>query len=76
MKGQQDMEIKLTTAEATVLHDLLYRISGREEYFEDIAEQYVLWNIECQLEKELVEPHTDNYSEVIERSRDTVRKNY
>ncbi len=70
------MEIKLTTAEAMVLHDLLYRISGKKEYFEDIAEQYVLWSIECQLEKKLVEPHTDNYSEVIEQSRDTVRKNY
>lgn len=69
------MEIKLTTAEAMVLHDL-HRISGKKEYFEDIAEQYVLWSIECQLEKKLVEPHTDNYSEVIEQSRDTVRKNY
>ena len=52
---------------------------GRErekEYFEDIAEQYVLWSIECQLEKELVEPHTDNYSELIKQARNTVRKNY
>ena len=49
------MEIKLTTAEAMVLYDLLYRIGGKKEYFEDIAEQYVLWSIECQLEKKLVE---------------------
>lgn len=70
------MDIKLTKAEAVVLHDLLYRISGKEEYFEDIAEQYVLWSIECQLEKELIEPHTDSYSEVIEQARDAVRKNY
>lgn len=70
------MEIKLTTAEAMVLYDLLYRIGGKKEYFEDIAEQYVLWSIECQLEKELVEPHTDNYSKLIKQARNTVRKNY
>lgn len=45
-------------------------------YYEDIAEQYVLWNIECQLERELAEPHTDYYSEVIEQARNTVRENY
>lgn len=70
------MTLELSEAEAVVLHDLLYRISGKKEYFEDIAEQYVLWSIECQLEKELVEPHTDNYSELIEQARNTVRKNY
>ena len=70
------MILGLTEAEAVVLHDLLYRISGKKEYFEDIAEQYVLWSIECQLEKELVEPHTDNYSELIKQARNTVRKNY
>lgn len=70
------MTLELSEAEAVVLHDLLYRISGKEEYFEDIAEQYVLWSIECQLEKELIEPHTDSYSEVIEQARDAVRKNY
>jgi hypothetical protein len=68
--------LELSEAEAVVLHDLLYRISGKKEYFEDIAEQYVLWSIECQLEKELVEPHTDNYSELIKQARNTVRKNY
>lgn len=70
------MILELTEAEAVVLHDLLYRISGKKEYFEDIAEQYVLWSIECQLERELAEPHTDYYSETIEQARDTVRKNY
>ena len=44
------MTLELSEAEAVVLHDLLYRISGKKEYFEDIAEQYVLWTIECQLE--------------------------
>lgn len=43
------MTLGLSEEEAVVLHNLLYRISGKEEYFEDIAEQYVLWSIECQL---------------------------
>lgn len=70
------MTIDLSKAEALVLHDLLHRISGESSYYEDIAEQYVLWNIECQLEKELLESHTDNYSETIEQARNTVRENY
>lgn len=70
------MTLELSEAEAVVLHDLLYRISGKKEYFEDIAEQYVLWSIECQLEKKLVEPHKDNYSEVIEQARAAVKQNY
>lgn len=70
------MNIELTKAEALVLHDLLYRISEKDEYYEDIAEQYVLWSIEAQLEKALVEPSTENYAEIIEQSRETVRKNY
>ena len=28
------MTLELSEAEAVVLHDLLYRISGKEEYFE------------------------------------------
>lgn len=70
------MNIELTHAEAVVLSDLLYRISEKEEYFEDIAEQYVLWKIEAQLDKALTEPFFENYKEIIEQNRDIVRKNY
>lgn len=41
---RQALELKLTRSEALVLHDLLNRISGGEDaYYEDAAEQYVLW---------------------------------
>ena len=70
------LELKLTRAEAVVLHDLLNRISGKDEYYEDAAEQYVLWSIECQLEKELIEPSMENYTEIIEKSRKAVREGY
>ena len=70
------MKIELTHAEAVVLTDLLYRISHKDEYYEDIAEQYVLWTIEAQLNKVLVEPIMANYQEIIQQNRDIVRKNY
>ena len=70
------MKIELTHAEAVVLTDLLYRISQKDEYYEDIAEQYVLWTIEAQLNKVLVEPIMANYQEIIQQNRDIVRKNY
>ena len=63
------MMIELSKAETLVLHDLLYRIRGEKEIFEDISEQYVLWIIEAQLEKELVEPSMENYSEIIKRAK-------
>ena len=70
------MKIELTHAEAVVLSDLLYRISEKNEYYEDVAEQYVLWKIEAQLDKLLVEPFEPRYQEIIKQNRDIVRKNY
>lgn len=70
------MKIELTQAEAFVLHDLLYRISNGTTAIKDLAEYYVLWTMECQLEKELVIPDADNYDELMEKARDTVRRNY
>lgn len=70
------MKIELTNEEAIVLYDLLYRISEKDEYYEDIAEQYVLWKIESQLDKLLVEPFMDRYQEIVKQNRDTVRKKY
>jgi len=70
------VKIELTKEEALVFYDLLKKISQKEEYFDDIAEQYVLWSIEAQLYKELVEPFMENYFEIIAQARDNVRKNY
>lgn len=70
------MTNQLTKDEALVLHDLLYRISGEDKYYEDIAERYVLLTIEAQLEKELVEPSMENYPEILRKCRNAVRENY
>ena len=68
------MRIELTDAEALVLSDWLHRNSKKQELFDNIAEQYVMWNIDCQLEKKLVFP-TD-YTDAIAQARETVKKNY
>ena len=70
------MKIELTKEEAIVLSELLYRISENDEIYEDFAEQYVLWKIEGQLDKELAEPFMDNYADILKKSRDSVRDNY
>lgn len=68
------MRIELTDAEALVLSDWLHRNSKKQELFNDLAEQYVMWNIGCQLENELVLPA--DYTDAIAQARDTVKANY
>ena len=68
------MKIELTEAEALVLSDWLHRNCKKKELFEDLAEQYVMWNIDCQLEKEL--SFTEDYADAIAQARETVKKNY
>lgn len=70
------MKIELTDAEALVLSDWLHRNSKNKEMFEDLAEQYVMWNIDCQLEKRLDDVFSNNYTERLARAREDVRKNY
>lgn len=70
------MKIELTNEEALVLFEWLFNNSSHDELFQDKAAQYVLWSIECQLEKELSEPHSDHYLAALTEARDTVRIKY
>ena len=70
------MQVELTEAEALVLSDWLYRNSKKELFFDDLAEQYVLWSIECQLEKKLDDIVSNEYAERLARARDEVKQNY
>lgn len=70
------MRIELNDAETLVLYDWLKRISEDNEYFQDISEQEVLWTIEAQMDKVLVEPFKPNYVEIIAEARKQVRNNY
>ena len=47
-----------------------------EEIFEDPSEQEVLWHIQTQLEKELVEPFQADYQAIIEEARRAVTEQY
>ena len=57
-----------------MLFDLLGRVSENEGIvFEDQAERRVLWNVECELERVLVEPFLPDYDEWLRKARDAVR---
>ena len=70
------MKIELTKAEALVLFDWLSRNSKKPELFADQSEQYVFWNMECQLEKELLEIFAPNYDELLKKAQKTVIEKY
>ena len=73
MKGIFFMKLEISKDESLILYDLLYRISENEEVFPDIAERQVLWAIEAQLDKELVEPFMPNYTELVKNAKDRIR---
>ena len=66
------MSIELSRDELLVLYDLLHRLEDVEEIFE----QEVLWHIQTQLEKELVEPFQADYQAIIEEARRAVTEQY
>ena len=73
--SDKKMNIELTSEEALVLSAFLYRFNDEkyEGIFEDLAEQKVLWDIECLLERELVEPLRPDYLELLQKARDIIR---
>ena len=71
-----DQYIELSHDELLVLYDLLHRLEDVEEIFEDPSEQEVLWHIQTQLEKELVEPFQADYQAIIEEARRAVTEQY
>lgn len=77
MDNNQDINIKLLKDEALILFDFLSRFNEKETegVFQDQSEQKVLWIIEGQLEKELVEPFMPNYSDIILNAREKIRDN-
>jgi hypothetical protein len=65
--------IELSKAEALVLFDLLARFDKDEKLIiENQAEERVLWNIHCSLEKVLVEPFSPDYAKLLAEARNQV----
>ncbi len=70
---EPDVSLKLTKSEALVLFELLARIDKAEALeFEHPAEQTVLWGVEAQLEKMLVEPFSPEYKKLLADARKLV----
>lgn len=70
------MQVELTTAEALVLYEWIQKNSGKNDLFDDPAEQCVFWNMDCQIEKELVDIFAADYAERLARAREEVRETY
>ncbi len=67
--------IELTKNESIVLFDFLSRFNDNlsKEFIEDQAEERVLYDLECMLEKHLVEPSKSEYNEIVKNARNEVR---
>lgn len=68
------MNITLSHDELLVLYDLLARLEDADDIFQDTAERQVLWHIQAQLDKEMVEPFQADYPAVLEEARRAVRE--
>jgi hypothetical protein len=66
--------VDLGRDEALVLYEWVCRFNQREDVvFDDQAEQRVLWDLEASLESLLVEPLSDNYTDLLAAARERVR---
>ncbi len=71
MASPSQITVTLSLDEALVLFDSLGR-QGEEEEPLETPEMRVLWSIEAQLEKVLVEPFARNYPELVAAARTRV----
>jgi len=66
--------IELPKAQALVLFEFLSRFSNDNRLeIQDQAEERVLWDICCDLEKMLAEPFRPDYRDLLQKARDAVR---
>ena len=68
--------LRLTSDEALVLFEFLSRFSDDDRLkIEDQAEQRALWNLQCLLEEQLVEPFQSDYNDLLLCASDRLRDN-
>jgi len=69
-----DVDLRLTKAEALVLFELVSRFSESDVLsIQHRAEAQALWNVCCLLEKQLVEPFMPDYLKLLQAARDELR---
>lgn len=67
---QETITISLTKTQALVLFEWLSNVDDAEDTKYDYdAEQRVVWKLQAQLEKTLVEPFQDKYSDILDSAR-------
>lgn len=72
--NDDDIQISLTKDEALVLFEMLSRFSDKEKLnIEHQSEERALWNLNCLLEQQLTEPLKENYSELLQAARDSLK---
>ncbi|MEU4402563.1 hypothetical protein ACIQH6_29075 [Micromonospora orduensis] len=75
--AEDEVVLRLGRDEALVLFEWLYRTDETTNDFadlvEDQAEQRTLWNLTCLLERELAEPFSPQYAELVEQARSRLR---
>lgn len=70
MNKDSVVNLTLSHDEALVFFEWLARLDeGETSHCYDSAEQHVMWILQAQLEKLLVEPFQENYHDVIESAR-------
>jgi len=68
--------IELPRAQALVLYEFLARFSDDQKHkleIQDQAEERVLWDMCCDLEKALGEQFRPDYAELLKKAREAVR---
>jgi hypothetical protein len=74
MLSPATITLELSNHEALVLFAFLHRFDDEAAYpFADQAEQRVLWDVECMLEKQLVELFSPDYHAFLAEARAQVR---
>lgn len=69
--SNSSVHIELTADEGLVLFEFLARFREREVLsIEDQAEERALWNLAALLERELVEPFSESYLQLISQARE------
>lgn len=68
--------INLTKDQSLVLIEFVSRLNEQPDspIFEDEAELFALWQVEGQLQKILVEPFMQGYTEIIAKARERLRQ--
>lgn len=75
IKDNNKILLQLSDDEALVLLNWLFRFneSDNNTFFEDQAEQRVLWDMESVLEKVVSATFENNYQEILSKARQKIR---